>query len=83
MTGDTYTVGYCYPRSPLARRLGRARAGCYYLATASKTQPFDSFEQALAQATTTGLQPQRWSLDHPLNAKYRPDHPANLPQVRA
>lgn len=73
---DTYSVGYCYPSSPLARTLGRSRTGCYYVATPEKMRPFSTFEQALGHASTTGLQPERWSLDHPLNASYRPNHQA-------
>ena len=71
MDGNTYKVGYCYPSSPLARTLRRARSGCYYVATQRRLLPFDTIDQALAHAQTTGLQPGRWSIDHPLNAKFR------------
>lgn len=80
MDDDTYVVGYAYFSSPLAKRLGRAAQGCYYVTTAKTAVPFDTFAQALAHAPTTGLKPDRWSLDHPLNERFRPDHPSNLPR---
>ena len=78
---QTHTIGYAYPSSTLAHRLGRARQGCHYVTIglrqrASRTTPFCTYSEALRHAQTLGTSPDRWSMDHPLNAHFLDRTPA-------
>jgi len=68
-----YQIGYAYPTSPMARRLRRWRTGGYYFQAAEQLLCFDTLATAMAHAASSTLQPHRWSMDHPLNRRWRPD----------
>lgn len=64
----TYNVSYGYPSSQLATRAGFAGTGCYALTVEGKITGFADKTAALDAGRATGLEPSRWSIDHPLNA---------------
>jgi len=67
---DEYEIGYAYPTSAIAEKLGQGHAGCHYVATAGGMTPHPAFADALRHARTLGAVPGRWSKDHPLNVKF-------------
>lgn len=81
-----YHIGYAYPTSPAARRVASRtshhagsrdiyRTGCYYYSGPDDVLlAFGTATAAEEHASTTGLQPDRWSIDHPANAKFRRDY---------
>jgi hypothetical protein len=65
----THYIGYAYPSSPAAEKLGRSRVGCWFIRLGKRYQgAFATAEEAIAAAAKMGTQPERWSRDHPLNA---------------
>lgn len=64
---NEHTIGYAYPSSPRAARLGRASTGTYSYQRGEhgRVVPFDTYAEALANAVREGTQPARWSMDHP------------------
>ena len=69
----TYEIGYAYASSETARKLRRPD-GCYFYRAAHDLQAFDTAAAAEEHAKGSGLSPSRFSIDHPLNAKYRPNY---------
>lgn len=67
---SSYEVGYAYPTSETANRLNRS-AGCHFYRASAVLLAFDAAADAEAYARSTGLAPSRFSIDHPMNAKYR------------
>lgn len=65
-----HLIAYAYPSSPRACRLKHGKAGCYVVQTASQETPLATYPDALALAQRLGTAPQRWSMDHPLNARF-------------
>lgn len=65
-----HLIAYAYPSSPLACRLKRGNAGCYVVQTVSQQTPLATYPAALELAQSLGTAPQRWSMDHPLNARF-------------
>jgi len=65
-----HLIAYAYPSSPRASRLNRGRTGCYVVQTASGEVAVASFDEALQRVKPQGTAPQRWSMDHPLNARF-------------
>lgn len=63
-----HVIGYAYPTSPDATRLGFGSTGCWTVAVAGKTVPAKTYPDALAVTAKLGTVPGRWSKDHPLNA---------------
>lgn len=63
-----HLIGYAYPSSPLAKRMGRSRTGCYFVQTTAQQSPQPSYDAAVGHVAQLGTVPQRWSIDHPLNA---------------
>jgi hypothetical protein len=86
MTTTEYHIGYAYPTSPIAQRIAAStsrhggsrdiyRQGCYYYSGPDDDLvAFGSVADAEEHARSTGLQPDRWSIDHPANAKFRRDY---------
>ena len=63
-------VGYAYPTSTMASRLNRAKDGCWFLRVEGRPDAgFSSRENAVAAAAAAGTKPDRWSVDHPANAR--------------
>lgn len=68
-----HTIGYAYPSSPMAKRCGHARKGCYYLQIDGTAKGFPSYGEAVQATQHTSTTPDRWSLDHPdCPAAFRP-----------
>jgi hypothetical protein len=67
---EEHTISYAYPSSSSAARLGRGKTGCYVLEVGGKAQANDSYADAVVQAQAQGTAPSRWSMDHPLNARF-------------
>lgn len=65
-----HLISYAYPTSPLATRLKCASCGCYAVQTHDAAAAFPSYRDALTHVEQLKTSPQRWSMDHPLNAKY-------------
>lgn len=65
-----HLISYAYPTSPLAKQLMRSSSGCYAVQTHGAASAFGSYGDALSYAATLKTAPQRWSMDHPFNAKY-------------
>lgn len=65
-----HLIVYAYPSSPRACRLKRGETGCYVVEAAGTEIPLPSYGEALERAMTLGTKPQRWSMDHPLNAHF-------------
>jgi hypothetical protein len=74
----TYEIGYAYPSSETANKLRRPD-GCYFYRAGQDLKAFDAAADAEEHAKAGGLAPSRFSIDHPLNAKYR----ANFGPVKA
>lgn len=71
MSAAQHTITYAYPSSLNAARVGRAAQGAYCLAVGTSIQGYDTYQAALA--AVAGTQPSRWSMDHPLNARFLRD----------
>lgn len=69
--GNEHTICYAYPSSPLACKLKRGMTGCYVVQTVGAELPFEGYDSAKGHADSLGTTPQRWSMDHPLNAAFR------------
>ena len=67
----THFIGYAYPSSTVARSLGAAKDGSWYLLVGNVAKRQPSYEAALAAAKELGTTPDRWSADHPDNAHFR------------
>lgn len=65
-----HKISYAYPSSTSATRLGRGKTGCYVLEVTGKAQATDSYADAVEKAQAQGTTPNRWSMDHPLNARF-------------
>ena len=65
-----HKISYAYPSSPNATRLGRGKSGCYVIEVGGKAEAADSYEQAAGKAQALATAPNRWSMDHPLNASF-------------
>ena len=64
----TYEISYAYASSPDANELKKPD-GCYVLNSDGTKQAFDYYADACMFAHG---EPSRFSMDHPLNAKYLP-----------
>ena len=68
MSTALHTITYGYPSSENARRVGRGAQGAYCLAVEQEITGHASYDAALA--AVRGTAPSRWSMDHPLNARF-------------
>lgn len=67
-----HVIGYAYPWSPAAVALGLGDCGCWRVRTVDGTVGLSSYGACLEYVRQLGTAPGRWSDDHPLNAKLRP-----------
>lgn len=65
-----HVIAYAYPSSPRACSLRHGKAGCYVVDAAGIETPLATYSDAVALAQTLGTTPQRWSMDHPLKARF-------------
>jgi len=71
MNAKTHYVGYAYPTSTIAAKLGRGKCGCWYLRIDGRPDAvFESRADAVAAAVAAGTAPDRWSSDHPDNERF-------------
>lgn len=67
-----HRISYAYPSSPMARKLGRNAKGCYVAQIGAALTAHDTYAAALAYVAPMGTSPERWSIDHPENARFAP-----------
>ena len=67
-----HTIGYAYPTSHAAVRLGFSSNGCHFVETADSAVAAGSYADAKMIALNLGTTPSRWSKDHPDNARFLP-----------
>lgn len=67
-----HRISYAYPTSPSACRHGRGADGTYVVATAAGETPVPDYAAALENIQRLGTVPNRWSMDHPENARFLP-----------
>lgn len=65
-----HAIVYAYPGSPSAKAVGRDREGAYCVKAGKKITGYASYAEAVEAAKALGTTPWRWSMDHPLNAKF-------------
>lgn len=65
-----HKISYAYPSSTSATRLGRGKTGCYVLEVGDKAHALDTYADAAEMAQKQGTTPNRWSMDHPMNASF-------------
>lgn len=66
---NTYCIGYAYPTSTHATKCGYPISGCWTLEVGRKVTGYATRTEAIEAASKTGLPTDRWSMDHPDNAK--------------
>lgn len=67
-----HSISYAYPSSSEAERLGHGKVGTYVVQTADAATTHPTYEAALGNATALGTTANRWSMDHPANARFLP-----------
>ena len=65
-----HSIGYAYPSSTLAKKMGRAKTGCHYVDAGGATTAVDSYSAAAEHAKSLGTKPNRWSMDHQANEAF-------------
>lgn len=70
MNTAQHVIGYAFPTSSLAKRLGFSRTGCFTVEVAGTVSPVKTFSEAKACVEKLGTTPGRWSWDHPLNRHF-------------
>lgn len=65
-----HLIAYAYPSSPRATSHKLGKVGCYVVQTDTNEVPQPTYGEALAHAQALGTKPQRWSMDHPMNARF-------------
>ena len=65
-----HCISYAYSTSHAARKLGHGPTGCYILTIGSIDRAFPRLSDAIAAAIDAGTEPDRWSIDHPSNARF-------------
>ena len=63
-----HVIGYAYPGSTMAAKLGHSKTGCFTVEVARKTTPAKTYSEAKANVVRLGTVPGRWSWDHPSNS---------------
>lgn len=62
---DEHVIGYAYPTSESAGKLGCGKSGCFYLQAKGRITAHKTINQALRAALELGTKPGLWSMDHP------------------
>jgi hypothetical protein len=62
-----HEICFAYPSSDLADKMGKHG---YMVIHGKETKQFDEYEDAFAFAQSLGTEPDRWSIDHHLNASF-------------
>lgn len=70
MNKTQHVIGYAFPTSSLAKKLGFSRTGCYTVEVAGTVSPVKTFSEAKTCVEKLGTEPGRWSWDHPLNSHF-------------
>jgi len=65
-----YEIAYAYPSSDHAKKCGFAESGCFIVSIKNEVTGFATYSEAESFAKESGLEPGRWSIDHPDNAHF-------------
>ncbi len=77
-----HVIGYAYPTSTNATFLGKGKTGCFVVHVVGNMTAHPNYADCVALVKTLGTRPGRWSIDHPWNHRFYPEHEA-IPEVQA
>lgn len=76
-----HVIGYAYPGSDTATKLGQATTGCMVVWLVGETHAHANYNACIDHVSALGTRPGRWSMDHPWN-QHLYTHPNESPKAR-